>query len=183
MENRNERHRKYISLLNNRRWWGEVRVNQLRSHPLCQICQKEGLLRSAVDVHHIKPVEAATDAVGDTMEDRCYNPNNLISLCVECHIKIHKQMKSHQGQMARQMPKEDNEETRNLGDWVSRVSGGRCEARPKIKKGIRRTKYGWMTAEQMKQRQQQNMQEWINNVSNGHLNTQTTPSVDAGTED
>ena len=91
-------------------------------------------------------------------------------------------MNSHEGQMVKTMPKVENDQTRSLQDWVQQVSGGKCEARPLVKKGIRRTKYGWVTPEELKQKQADELEQWKKKV-HGLTNTQDTPSVDAQPED
>ena len=52
-------------------------------------------MRSAVDVHHKKPVESAKTE--QEMERLAYNldGNNLEALCIPCHIKTHQEMRSH----------------------------------------------------------------------------------------
>lgn len=193
-ENRNPKHIYYVSLLNSLDWQGVngLRARTLRAHPLCQMCEREGIVRSSVDVHHLKPVEGVgrhyqpgeelPQDVKTAMRERCFDPANVIALCVSHHIEIHRQMNSHEGQMVKQMPKVENEQTKKLADWVHQVSGGRCEARPKVKKGIRLTKYGWLTAEEFKQRQAEELEQWKKKV-HGLSNTEDTPSVDAQSED
>lgn len=162
MANRNPKHQKYVQLLNNRRWWGEVRVDQLRKHPLCQLCEKEGIVRSAVDVHHITPVESVPEA---DMERVCYDPNNLISLCIPHHIQVHKDMRSHQGQMLHLIPHEEpNEERKQLEAWVNEVSDGQSQLPPKPKRGVRHTKYGWMTRDEVKAKQEEEVKQWIEDI-------------------
>lgn len=51
-----------------------IRNAFIKEHPLCQYCQKP-----AEHVHHIIPLAAG----GDNRE------SNLISLCTQCHGKIH----------------------------------------------------------------------------------------------
>ena len=193
-ENRNPKHIYYVSLLNTQDWQGVngLRARTLRKHPLCQMCEKDGIIRSSVDVHHLKPVEGVgryyqpgeelPEDVKAAMRERCFDEKNVIALCVPCHIEIHRQMNSHEGQMVKTMPKVENDQTRSLQDWVSEVSGGKCEARPLVKKGIRRTKYGWVTPEELKQKQKEELEQWKKKV-HGLTNTQDTPSVDAQPED
>ena len=52
-------------------------------------------MRSAVDVHHKRPVEFAKTE--QEMERLAYNldGNNLEALCIPCHIKTHQEMRSH----------------------------------------------------------------------------------------
>ena len=90
----------------NSREWKELRIAKLRANPLCEQCIKDGeaagvpggYVRSATCVHHIVPIETAK-----TMEEMkrlafCSNMSNpldgLMSLCDECHHKIHEEMKS-----------------------------------------------------------------------------------------
>lgn len=191
---RNPKHVYYMSLLNSQDWQGVngLRVRTLREHPLCQMCEKEGIVRSAVDVHHIYPVESVgrtyypdeelPESVKEEMRRRCFDPNNVIALCVPHHIEIHRQMRSHYGQMIKTMPKVENEQTQRLDDWVKQVSGGKCEARPQIKKGIRRTKYGWMTSEEFKQKQTEEFEKWKEKCY-GLANIKDAPAMDTQSED
>ena len=73
--------------------WKELRIAKLRQQPLCEICQQHGIVRSAHSVHHITPIETAT-----TMEEMkrlafC-GLDGLMSLCDDCHHKVHEEMKS-----------------------------------------------------------------------------------------
>ena len=77
----------------NSREWKNIRIWQLKRQPLCERhLYKEGRYVSAHCVHHITPIETA-----NTMEEMrrlAFNPANLMSLCDECHHKIHEEMKS-----------------------------------------------------------------------------------------
>ena len=84
----------------NSREWKQLREAKLRAQPLCEKCLADGRaagvaggwIRSAHCVHHITPIETAA-----TMEDMrrlAFNPANLMSLCDECHHKIHEEMRS-----------------------------------------------------------------------------------------
>ena len=84
----------------NSREWKELRIQKLRAQPLCEKCLADGRaagvaggwIRSAHCVHHITPIETA-----NTMEEMrrlAFNPANLMSLCDECHHKIHEEMRS-----------------------------------------------------------------------------------------
>ena len=77
----------------NSREWKELRIQKLRANPLCEICQQHGIVRSAHSVHHVVPIETAT-----TMEEMkrlafC-GLDGLMSLCDDCHHKVHEEMKS-----------------------------------------------------------------------------------------
>lgn len=72
-----------------------------RADGWCEICQaegkaagvKRGWLRLGKDHHHIIPVESGRTL--QEMEALCYNPDNVLLLCVPCHIKVHTKAKSH----------------------------------------------------------------------------------------
>ena len=64
--------------------WEKLRKLKLNHSPLCELCQKQGLITPAVLVHHIKPIED-----GGSM----YDYDNLMSLCANCHNKIHESFK------------------------------------------------------------------------------------------
>ena len=67
-----------------------------RANGLCELCKAKGFITPGVDVHHIKPVEQAKTVEGpDGMRARCYDPKNVMLLCVACHIKVHQEMRSH----------------------------------------------------------------------------------------
>ena len=83
------RNKDYQRLLNDRRWKA-LRQWKLQQNPLCERCLKDDYYRSAVDVHHIKPVESARTK--EEMEQLCYDPSNLQSLCIPCHVAVHKEM-------------------------------------------------------------------------------------------
>lgn len=64
------------------RAWKRIRDRYVRSHPLCEMCLKEGRYIAVEEVHHIVPVSK-----GGTHEER-----NLMALCRSCHTKIHMEM-------------------------------------------------------------------------------------------
>ena len=86
------RDKRYQKLLNSPRW-KNIRRAYLQQHPLCERCEREGYVRSAVDVHHKKPVESAKTE--QEMERLAYDVNNIRLLCVPCHVKTHQEMRSH----------------------------------------------------------------------------------------
>lgn len=49
---------------------------------MCELCLRKGIRASAEAVHHIVPLECS-----DTLKLKDYN---LISLCWQCHEKMHK---------------------------------------------------------------------------------------------
>lgn len=61
------------------RSWKRIRDRYIQKHPLCEMCQKEGRLTPADEVHHIVPVSQGGKST----------QSNLMSLCHSCHNKIH----------------------------------------------------------------------------------------------
>ena len=89
---RMSRNPRYQKLLNSKRW-KQLRMWYLQQHPLCELCQQQGYVRSAIDLHHKTPVESAKTRM--EMEALCFNPSNLQALCIPCHIKVHADAHSH----------------------------------------------------------------------------------------
>ena len=73
--------------------WKKLREAYLMQHPLCEMCEKDGKVNEAVEVHHITPISYAESEL--EMKELGYNPNNLMALCKECHHKLHNEIKSH----------------------------------------------------------------------------------------
>ena len=90
------RDKRYQRLLNDKQWKLLRAAVFRRTNGLCEMCLKEGFITPGMDVHHIRPVEQAKYVEGpDGMRARCYDPNNVMLLCVPCHIKVHQEMGSH----------------------------------------------------------------------------------------
>lgn len=90
------RDKRYQRLLNDKRWKLLRAAVFRRTNGLCEMCLKEGYITPGVDVHHIRPVEKTKSVEGpDGMRARCYDPNNVMLLCVPCHIKVHQDMRTH----------------------------------------------------------------------------------------
>lgn len=80
--NREERQKIYYSTK-----WRKLRNAHLQQHPLCELCLKDGKVVPAIDVHHIISFMSTDDPLKRLY--LAYNPDNLMSLCKECHQKIH----------------------------------------------------------------------------------------------
>jgi hypothetical protein len=84
--------------LNSKRW-KELRAWKLaQTQGYCEICYAEGwrgIDALAVDIHHKVPVESVIDQGEAAMARVCYDPNNLMALCVRHHCEIHQQAGSH----------------------------------------------------------------------------------------
>lgn len=61
------------------RTWATVRKTYLSQHPLCEQCEKEGRVRPAKEVHHIKALQDGGERL---------NPDNFMAVCRECHRKF-----------------------------------------------------------------------------------------------
>lgn len=68
------------------RRWLNLRRLKLSNNPICEECERIGRVRSATEVHHIKPVESVAESSQSLL---MYDYNNLMSLCSECHVKMH----------------------------------------------------------------------------------------------
>ena len=86
------RDKNYQHLLNSKKW-KQLRQWKLEQNPLCELCEREGKVVSAIDVHHKVPVESARTP--DEMERLAFDPNNLQALCIPCHVKVHREARSH----------------------------------------------------------------------------------------
>lgn len=67
--------------------WRLLRLTKLADSPLCERCLKNGVVKEAVDVHHIVSFMATDDEV--MRKALAYDYANLMSLCKECHQYIH----------------------------------------------------------------------------------------------
>lgn len=71
--------------------WRKLRDTYMKSHPICEECLKTGKITPATDVHHIKtPFRNGEVNYGLLLDDK-----NLMSLCSECHGKIHAGQQGH----------------------------------------------------------------------------------------
>lgn len=162
--NRSEKHIKYMRLLNTKEW-RELRDWKIQQCQwLCERCRQEGIdkgipggyIRAAKTVHHRIPVESGrTD---EEMRALCFDRNNLMLLCPECHHKIHEEMKSHWRQAVKTMPKDtaESEHYKQMKAFAERIG---CKYEP-TKKGVRKTRFGWVTKEEYKHKQQEQFENW-----------------------
>ena len=67
--------------------WRMLRIAKLSDTPLCEMCGRKGVVRPAVDVHHVVSFMSTDDDV--RRKALAYDYNNLMSLCKECHQFIH----------------------------------------------------------------------------------------------
>ena len=67
--------------------WRMLRLTKLVDAPLCEMYMKKGIVKEAVDVHHITSFMSTDDEV--MRKALAYDYDNLMSLCKECHQLIH----------------------------------------------------------------------------------------------
>lgn len=82
-----------ISKIYNTSQWRKLRLAHLMQHPLCEQCLIEGKTKLADEVHHIRPISTGLDEL--EMRSIAFDPYNLMSLCVEHHHEIHKNMRNN----------------------------------------------------------------------------------------
>lgn len=82
----------YYQLIHSAQWL-KLRKQKLTDQPTCERCQSQhDWPVPATEVHHIMPCETARThaAINHLM----FSYANLMSLCHECHVAIHKEMRS-----------------------------------------------------------------------------------------
>ena len=101
MSSKKSRYRpEHMRMLNDKRWRETKRIVWQRAKGLCEWCIRdgkaagvpEGWIRAGVDCHHLIPFESAKTIA--EAERLCYDPNNCVLLCIEHHIKAHKELGS-----------------------------------------------------------------------------------------
>ncbi len=106
------RNKEYRKLINSRKWQ-RLRLNALsKTNYLCAVCLKNDITTPATEVHHITPVETGTNLLH--MKQLCYDHNNLLAVCKECHKKEHIKLQSY---TKNEVQKRNKKRT---GDFASR---------------------------------------------------------------
>lgn len=82
----------YIKMINSNKW-KLLRTRKMRSKPICEVCEANGLSTPATEVHHKMPVESVSHELG--MRQLMFSYDNLQSLCHACHSEIHRCAFSH----------------------------------------------------------------------------------------
>lgn len=80
-------HRAFIEKIYNSRRWRAMREMKLRETPLCEICEKDGRITPATQVHHQH--EISLGLTENDMLEIAFDYNNLQSLCERCHMRLH----------------------------------------------------------------------------------------------
>jgi 5-methylcytosine-specific restriction protein A len=66
--------------------WRCLRQMKLMYSPLCEECLKDGKATQAIDVHH---KDSFLNYAGFQRESKAFDYSNLMSLCKQCHQKLH----------------------------------------------------------------------------------------------
>lgn len=66
--------------------WRNLRIAKLMRNPKCEICELEGRITLAEDVHHAL---SFLDVPDDMTLQVAYDAENLISVCKHCHNRCH----------------------------------------------------------------------------------------------
>lgn len=66
--------------------WKKLREAKLIANPLCEICLAKGEVTPAIDIHHI---DSFTKYDGTKKLSVAFNYSNLLSVCKQCHQKLH----------------------------------------------------------------------------------------------
>lgn len=104
----------YKKLINTRRWL-ELRKEVLTAHPLCEICERDGYVTPATEVHHRRPVEYGINL--NEKRRLMYDPANLMALCHNCHVQIHTDM----GRAGREATKRRN--AAQVAETIKKIFG------------------------------------------------------------
>lgn len=75
-----------IKIYNSTRW-RTIRATKISMDPLCEMCAEAGRTTPAEDVHHITSFMTTDDPA--RRKFLAYDYANLMSLCKQCHQKIH----------------------------------------------------------------------------------------------
>lgn len=97
-----EEHYREYSKKKNEQWykyyqypgWKKLRDYYYTIYPCCQVCEKQGIITSTDEIHHIKPF--STGITDEAKYNLLLNSNNLIALCKHHHLLAHKYMREKQ---------------------------------------------------------------------------------------
>ena len=90
--------------------WVRLRREKLAACPFCEECLKQGVYRSATEVHHVQPIESGGSP--EARRQLAFDRSNLMALCHECHLAIHRRLGFGTVKEKRQRQQADNEEFR-----------------------------------------------------------------------
>ena len=70
--------------------WHNLRNSYIHKNPLCEECMKDGVVRPATRVHHIKPFMSGLSE--DERWQLLTDVHNLMAVCDLCHHKLHRNL-------------------------------------------------------------------------------------------
>ena len=76
----------------NKQRWRNLRQAQLMKQPLCELCQARNITALATEVHH---KDSFLNYNGQKRYSVAYDPENLVSLCKQCHAFLHRNGTTH----------------------------------------------------------------------------------------
>ena len=77
----------------NSKQWKSLRLSYLHKNPLCENCLKNDRTTAGECVHHKKFFLSATNEA--EIWSLLLSEDNIMTLCNECHIKMHNYAKEH----------------------------------------------------------------------------------------
>lgn len=92
IDEHNKRTNKHSSKWYGNKAWHILRNQYYTAQPICECCLKQGIIKSADSVHHLKRFMS-----GDSEEDKWklfLDWNNLCSLCTRHHNMCHEMMRA-----------------------------------------------------------------------------------------
>lgn len=87
----NELKRKERMKIYNSQRWRTLRAWKMLNSPLCEICEANGKITPVDDVHHIISFMSTEDPARRNF--LAFDYDNLMSVCDECHQKLHNKFK------------------------------------------------------------------------------------------
>lgn len=86
--NNNSERRKLRQSMYNSNMWKALTKWYRSQHPFCEMCEKKGKLTPAEATHHIE--SPFKDGLSEEERwDLLLDIDNLMSVCVDCHLEIH----------------------------------------------------------------------------------------------
>lgn len=73
--------------------WRHLRNEVISEQPVCQECQKRGIVKASTCVHHLVPIESQKSERAAI--ETAFRRSNLVALCFDCHKNIHAAERSH----------------------------------------------------------------------------------------
>ena len=92
--------------------WRKLRTYHIKTEPLCQMCLAKGVVKPADHVHHkLSPFRN-----GEVDWTLMLDPENLVSICAECHALEHNREESPEETIAKLDELLNNSENNETND-------------------------------------------------------------------